>query len=79
MFVLILLCHPATYTPVLESLDHIIAHLDVIVRYLFASLQRRHNDVNASFAHVSVHAPEPFVKPIVLERGQTPAPSHLET
>ncbi|KAG2066034.1 DNA mismatch repair protein [Suillus decipiens] len=43
----------STYTPVLENLDHIIAHLDVII----------------SFAHVSVNAPEPYVKPKVLEKG----------
>ncbi|CAK5272872.1 unnamed protein product [Mycena citricolor] len=43
----------ATYTPVLESLDHIIAHLDVIL----------------SFAHVSISAPEPFIRPKVTERG----------
>ncbi|KII91117.1 hypothetical protein PLICRDRAFT_51307 [Plicaturopsis crispa FD-325 SS-3] len=43
----------STYTPVLESLDNIIAHLDVIL----------------SFAHVSVNAPEPYVRPTVLEKG----------
>ncbi|KAH7916001.1 DNA mismatch repair protein [Hygrophoropsis aurantiaca] len=43
----------STYAPVLESLDHVIAHLDVIL----------------SFAHVSVNAPESYVKPTVLERG----------
>ncbi|EGO29335.1 hypothetical protein SERLADRAFT_433333 [Serpula lacrymans var. lacrymans S7.9] len=43
----------ATYTPVLEALDHVIAHLDVIL----------------SFAHVSVNAPEPYVKPVMLEKG----------
>ncbi|KAG0708032.1 DNA mismatch repair protein [Suillus ampliporus] len=43
----------STYTPVLENLDHVIAHLDVIL----------------SFAHVSVNAPEPYVKPKVLEKG----------
>ncbi|KAG8982990.1 MutS-like protein, partial [Tulasnella sp. 427] len=42
-----------TYIPVLEDLDNIIAHLDVIV----------------SFAHVSANAPEPYVKPNVLEKG----------
>ncbi|KAF5369844.1 hypothetical protein D9758_001399 [Tetrapyrgos nigripes] len=44
----------ATYTPVLESLDNIIAHLDVIL----------------SFAHVSVNAPEPYVKPTVVQSGE---------
>ncbi|KAJ7089358.1 muts domain V-domain-containing protein [Mycena belliarum] len=43
----------STYTPVLESMDNIIAHLDVIL----------------SFAHVSVNAPEPYVKPKVSQRG----------
>ncbi|KAJ7717304.1 muts domain V-domain-containing protein [Mycena maculata] len=43
----------ATYTPVLESLDNVVAHLDVVL----------------SFAHVSVNAPEPYVKPKVTKRG----------
>ncbi|KAJ7021388.1 muts domain V-domain-containing protein [Mycena alexandri] len=43
----------STYTPVLESLDNVVAHLDVII----------------SFAHVSVNAPEPYIKPKVTERG----------
>ncbi|KAH7924717.1 DNA mismatch repair protein [Leucogyrophana mollusca] len=43
----------STYAPVLESLDHVLAHLDVIL----------------SFAHVSVNAPESYVKPTVLEKG----------
>ncbi|KIY44220.1 DNA mismatch repair protein MSH2 [Fistulina hepatica ATCC 64428] len=43
----------ATYTPVIESLDSIIAHLDVIL----------------SFAHVSINAPVSYVKPKVLEKG----------
>ncbi|KAG9218238.1 hypothetical protein CCMSSC00406_0005919 [Pleurotus cornucopiae] len=43
----------ATYTPVLDLLDTVIAPLDVII----------------SFAHVSVNAPEPYVKPTVVERG----------
>ncbi|KAJ7054473.1 muts domain V-domain-containing protein [Mycena amicta] len=42
-----------SYTPVLESLDNVIAHLDVIL----------------SFAHVSVNAPDPYVKPKVTPRG----------
>ncbi|KAH0834904.1 DNA mismatch repair protein [Lanmaoa asiatica] len=45
----------ATYTPVLEKLDHVLAYLDVIV----------------SFAHVSVNAPEPYVKPNVSEKGES--------
>ncbi|KAJ8093587.1 MSH2 protein [Marasmius tenuissimus] len=43
----------STYTPVLEALDHVIAHLDVIL----------------SFAHVSVNAPTPYVKPKVTMSG----------
>ncbi|KAJ7255181.1 muts domain V-domain-containing protein [Mycena rebaudengoi] len=43
----------STYTPVLESLDNVIAHLDVIL----------------SFAHVSVNAPEPYIKPKVTPMG----------
>ncbi|KAF7972811.1 hypothetical protein HWV62_17002 [Athelia sp. TMB] len=43
----------STYTPVLESMDHVLAHLDVIL----------------SFAHVSVNAPEPYVRPLVKEKG----------
>ncbi|KZP28118.1 DNA mismatch repair protein [Athelia psychrophila] len=43
----------STYTPILESLDHVLAHLDVIL----------------SFAHVSVNAPEPYVRPLVKEKG----------
>ncbi|KAJ7221858.1 DNA mismatch repair protein [Mycena haematopus] len=43
----------STYTPVLESLDNVVAHLDVIL----------------SFAHVSMNAPEPYVKPKVTQRG----------
>ncbi|KAF8922254.1 muts domain V-domain-containing protein [Mucidula mucida] len=43
----------STYTPVLELLDNVIAHLDVVI----------------SFAHVSINAPEPYVKPTVYEMG----------
>ncbi|KAF7335971.1 DNA mismatch repair protein 2 [Mycena sanguinolenta] len=43
----------STYTPVLESLDNVVAHLDVIL----------------SFAHVSVNAPESYIKPKVTQRG----------
>ncbi len=46
----------ASYIPVMESLDDLVAHLDVIV----------------SFAHVSANAPSSYVKPEVLERGKTP-------
>ncbi|KAI5118904.1 hypothetical protein M0805_002819 [Coniferiporia weirii] len=44
----------ATYTPVLEALDDQISHLDVII----------------SFAHVSVNAPETYVRPTVLHKGE---------
>lgn len=43
----------ASYCPLLEQLAGIIAHLDVIV----------------SFAHISVHAPTPYVRPKVHARG----------
>jgi DNA mismatch repair protein MSH2 len=43
----------ASYSPVFEKLASILAHLDVIV----------------SFAHVSVHAPTAYVRPLVHERG----------
>ncbi|EED80646.1 predicted protein [Postia placenta Mad-698-R] len=43
----------ATYTPVLESWNNVLAHLDVIV----------------SFAHVAVNAPESYVKPKLMEKG----------
>ncbi|KAJ7652226.1 DNA mismatch repair protein [Mycena rosella] len=43
----------STYTPVLESLDNVVAHLDVIL----------------SFAHVSMNAPEAYVKPKLTQSG----------
>ncbi|XP_006463889.1 hypothetical protein AGABI2DRAFT_187339 [Agaricus bisporus var. bisporus H97] len=43
----------ATYAPVLETLDNVVAHLDVIL----------------SFAHVSVSAPIPYIKPTLLDKG----------
>ena len=43
----------ASYCPVFEKLAGILGHLDVIV----------------SFAHVSVHAPTPYVRPKIHERG----------
>ncbi|KZT10399.1 DNA mismatch repair protein [Laetiporus sulphureus 93-53] len=43
----------STYTPVLESWNNVLAHLDVII----------------SFAHVAVNAPEAYVKPKMLEKG----------
>lgn len=43
----------ASYCPVLEQLAGVLAHLDVIV----------------SFAHVSVHAPTPYVRPKMHPRG----------
>ncbi|KAI0305145.1 DNA mismatch repair protein [Multifurca ochricompacta] len=45
----------STYTPVLESLNGVLAHLDVVL----------------SFAHVAVNAPEAYVKPIVAEKGSS--------
>ncbi|KAM6492493.1 DNA mismatch repair protein [Amanita muscaria] len=43
----------STYAPVLESLDGVLAQLDVIL----------------SFAHVSANAPEPYVKPHLVDKG----------
>ncbi|KAJ4478183.1 muts domain V-domain-containing protein [Lentinula aciculospora] len=44
----------STYTSVLESLNNLLAQLDVIL----------------SFAHVSVNAPEAYVKPEILQSGE---------
>lgn len=44
----------SSYTPVLEQVAEVVSHLDVIV----------------SFAHVSVHAPSPYVRPMMHPRGQ---------
>ncbi|KAA1473044.1 DNA mismatch repair protein [Dentipellis sp. KUC8613] len=43
----------STYTPVLEHLNGVLAHLDVIL----------------SFAQVAVNAPEAYVKPTILDKG----------
>lgn len=43
----------ASYTPVIERLAHVLAHLDVII----------------SLAHVSVHAPTAYVRPKMHQRG----------
>ncbi|KNC99246.1 mismatch repair ATPase MSH2 [Spizellomyces punctatus DAOM BR117] len=44
----------ASYFPVLELLNQLIAHLDVLV----------------SFAHASIHAPTPYVRPKLTNRGK---------
>ncbi|KAI9092089.1 muts domain V-domain-containing protein [Phlyctochytrium arcticum] len=44
----------SSYFPVLEQLNQLVAHLDVLV----------------SFAHVSMHAPEPYVRPKLTQRGE---------
>lgn len=59
----------ATYTPVLESLDNIIAHLDVILRCVREIKIGQTAHLYQSFAHVSVNAPSPYVKPTVFEMG----------
>jgi len=56
----------ASYTPVLQQLGGTIGHLDVIVRYIPVTFFCIHG----SFAHVSVNAPIPYVKPVMHERGQ---------
>ena len=66
---------PATYTPVLEALDDQIAHLDVIVRSVdlllgFQYEVRSSFQALDSFAHVSVNAPEAYVRPTVLAKGE---------
>ncbi|KAI0058620.1 DNA mismatch repair protein [Artomyces pyxidatus] len=43
----------ATYAPVLEALNDVLAHLDIIL----------------SFAHIAVNAPEAYVKPTIVEKG----------
>ncbi|KAI0073650.1 DNA mismatch repair protein [Panus rudis PR-1116 ss-1] len=43
----------ATYSPVLEEWNGVLAHLDVVI----------------SLAHVAVNAPEAYVKPTVLDKG----------
>ena len=63
----------ATYTPVLESLDIVLAHLDVILRYdLIGFLTYDVDKWWPSLAHVSAHSPEVYVKPKVIEKGTLP-------
>lgn len=45
----------AGYFPLFERLNQIVAHLDVMV----------------SFAHVSIHAPTPFVRPQMFKKGES--------
>lgn len=51
----------ATYAPVLEKLDMVLANLDVIV----------------SFAHVSAYAPVPYVKPVMHAMGSVNGKTEL--
>ncbi|KAF5380061.1 hypothetical protein D9615_006117 [Tricholomella constricta] len=62
----------STYTPVLEALDVVIAHLDVILRQV--QFTNKHtslsdSDHTHSLAHVSAHSTDVYVKPKVVEKG----------
>ena len=65
--------YPATYTPVLEAWNHNIAHLDVVLRcsiyLLLHFLSLNCTAFFCSLAHVAVNAPEPYIKPSMLEKG----------
>ncbi|KAG6917777.1 hypothetical protein DXG01_001182 [Tephrocybe rancida] len=56
----------STYTPVFESLDNVIAHLDVVLRQgVLAAI--------ILLAHVSAHSTDVYVKPKVIEKGLSTA------
>lgn len=60
----------ASYTPVLEQLDGLVAAVDVVIRLVcFCSLFCPSADAY-SFAHVSANAPIPYVKPKLSEKGK---------
>jgi DNA mismatch repair protein MSH2 len=59
----------ATYVPVMEDLNRVLAELDVLLRCGSLSRHRLCADVGVSFAHVSVTAPTPFVRPTITPSG----------
>lgn len=62
----------ATYTPVLENLDDLLADLDVIIRWAAAGphhVRLLTNPNERSLAEAATAAPIPYVKPTVFDKG----------
>lgn len=53
----------------LELLNDVLAHLDVIVSSVLDPPSHAADAMRSSFATASVNAPIPYVKPVVSERG----------